>query len=617
MLACTSRKQIMRLRFFWLLACTPGLAMASSDLPPLVHDIGFSVLFAGALALLFNRFKIPSIAAFLVAGVIVGPIGAYLVTDPKSIDTIAQLGLVLLLFLIGLELDLRKLLSHGKTVIVSGLLQFPLCVLVGAALCKLLIWAMVFNPGPNSSYVPLYFGLVVAASSTLLVVKIMQESMQIDTTSGRIALSLLIFQDIWAIIVLALQPTLHDLQIGTIAISFLGIGILGTIAVLVAKYVLPICFGWIAKAPELLLGAAIAWCFGIVFLGGILGSIGQPLFGKELPLSVGPGMGALLAGASMASLPYSADVLSKVSSVKDFFVTLFFVALGMGIPMPDSGSVLIMALVLSAIVILTRYMIFFPLLYFTGLDRRNAFVSSTRLAQISEFSLVIAYLGLGLGHINSEFNSVIIFAFVITALLTPSMFKAADALHDRCGNLLTTLGFKLPQVVIEEPERHYKLALLGFHRLGASLLEELHQAEPDVMKDVLVVDFNVAGHHQATKHGCTVRYGDLSAPDSFTHLGIDRSSVVAIGIADDLLKGTNNGKLVQAVRRINPKATIIANALDADEAHRLYDLGADFVYLPHVGSAQGMLPAVVSAIEGGLHHYRTTKKACTVLPKTA
>ena len=149
--------------------------------------------------------------------------------------------------------------------------------------------------------------------------------------------------------------------------------------------------------------------------------------------------------------------------------------------------------------------------------------------------------------------------------------------------------------------------LLGFHRLGVALLDELRKSEPDVMNDILIVDFNITVHHEATKHGCTVRYGDLASPESFSHL--DKAGVVAIAVSDDLLKGTSNGKLVQAVRRMNPQATIIANALDPIEAHRLYNLGADFVYMPHVGSAQGLVPAISSALEGGLHHYRSEKEA--------
>ena len=358
-----------------------------------------------------------------------------------------------------------------------------------------------------------------------------------------------------------------------------------------------------------MLGAAMAWCFGVVFLGGGLDGITESIFGKNLHMNVGAGMGALIAGASLASLPYSTDVLGKVSAVKDFFVTLFFVGLGMGIPMPDGVAVLGLALILCLTVIAARYLVFFPLLYFTGLDRRNAFVSSTRLAQISEFSLVIAYLGVGLGHLTAEINSVIIFSFVITALLTPILFKAADDLHRRAGPLLSALGFKLPQTEIVEQEKTYKLVLLGYHRFAASLLEALYKSVPHLMEDTLVIDFNVSGHHHAAKHGVKVRYGDLANTDSFSHFGLDKANVIAIAVTDDLLKGTSNAKLLQALRRINPKATIIANAIDVDEAHRLYKLTADFVYMPHVTGAEGLMPAVCSALIGGLKHYRSQQEA--------
>jgi len=599
----------------WILLWVPAAAWAASDMPPLVQDIGISVLLAGALAILFNRFKIPSIAAFLVAGILAGPVGARLVTDPNNVNTIAQLGLVLLLFLIGLELDFRKILTHGKTILITGLLQFPLTVVFGIFAAKLLVLAglgsAVLEGGKESSYVPLYVGLILASSSTLIVAKLLQESFQLDTTSGRVSLTVLIFQDIWAVIVLALQPTLHQLQVNTILVSFLGIAVLAVAAVLFTKYVLPLCFAWIAKAPELILGAAVAWCFGVVFLGGSLGSMVEAMTGLHLPLAVGPGMGALIAGATLANLPYSTLILSKVGTVKDFFVTLFFVGLGMGIPVPDGPTVVLLALAFAVLAIAARYLVFLPLMYFSGLDRRNAFVASTRLAQISEFSLVIAYLGMGLGHISASLNSVIIFAFVITALITPILFKQADALHERLAPLLTRLGLKEPVVDDEAAEKTYRLALLGFHRLAASLLNELRKTEPKVLKEMLIVDFNVHIHGAIAKYGPTVRYGDLASPESFEHVGIDKAEVVAITVQDDLLKGTSNFKLVEAVRRLNPKATIIANAIDPEEATRLYEVGADFVYMPYVGSAQGLLPAVSSALVGGLHHYRSEKEAAS------
>jgi len=403
-----------------LLALFPVVAWASTGgLPSLVRDIGLCIVVAGLLAIVFVRLRIPEIAAYLVAGVLVGPIGTAIVTDPGNIETISELGLILLLYLIGLEIDVRKLLASGRILIVTGLLQYPLCVGFGFVVAKLLILAGIGGELLSDSYAPLYIGFVVAASSTLLVVKLFQETFQLDTEAGRIALGLLIFQDIWAIGVIAVQPNFSAPEAGPILLSFLGIGVLAVLAILIARFVIPIGFKWIAKKPEVIFAAAISWCFLIVLIGVYLDVLTSWFFNFNLHMSVGAEMGALIAGATIASLPYSTEIISKVSVVKDFFVTLFFVGLGMTIPMPDGVNVLILAGVLAVIAVLARYVVIFPLLYFTGLDRRNAMVTSVRLGQISEFSLVICFLGMQLGHISGELSSAVIFAFVITALFTP------------------------------------------------------------------------------------------------------------------------------------------------------------------------------------------------------
>lgn len=591
----------------------PVLA-AGGGLPPLVRDIGFSLLMAGLLAVLFSRLRIPPIAGFLVAGVLVGPAGAHMITDSHSIDTIAQLGLILLLFVIGLELDFRKILSSGKTLLIAGALQFPLCVLFGFVVAKVLVWLgiggalLLPEEAGGNAYAALYLGFVVAASSTLLVVKLFQETFQLDTAAGRISLGLLIIQDIWAIIVIAVQPNFDDPRIGPILFSFVGIGMLAALTVAIARYALPVVFRWIAKSPELVLVAAISWCFGIVFLGAGLGGLGH-LIDEEVSLTVGSGMSALIAGASIASLPYSIDVVSKVGVLKDFFVTLFFVALGMSIPVPDGFTVLLMALLFAVVAIAARYLVFFPLLYWTGVDRRNALVSSTRLAQISEFTLVVAYAGVGLGHISDEFNATVIFAFVLTALATPTLFRQADRIHDRLGPVLGRLGFADPAASREEQPEHFCLAILGFHRIASSLLHEIERTHPHLLRETLVVDYNVHLHEAITARGPTVRYGDLAHPGTLHHSGVDKADVVIVTIPDDLLKGTTNRKLVEIVRHMNPGARLIANAVRLQDAAALYEAGADYVFLSRVDSAQALMPAIDSALHNVLHQYRVTRES--------
>lgn len=593
-----------------LLLLSPAAWAAGGDMPSLVHDIGLSLLAAGVLGVIFTRLKIPSIAAFLLAGVLVGPIGLKQVTDPANVDTIAQLGFILLLFLIGLEIDFKKILGSGKAIIVTGLLQYPLTILFGALSVKLLVWLGIGGSTlAESPYAALYLGVVVAGSSTLLVVKLFQEHFELDTVPGRLALGILIFQDIWVIVAILIQPNLQNPELSLIAMSFLGILLLSLITVIIALSVVGRAFTWIAKTPEMTLLGALAWCFVVVFIGINLDSFFEITYGRNFHMSVGPGMAALIAGASIANLPSSTEIITKVATVKDFFITLFFVALGISIPMPESFNVIIVAVVLAIIAILARQLIFFPLFYFTGVDQRNAQVSSIRLAQISEFGLVIAFLGVQLGHLSPALTSSVIFAFVITALATPLLYGRAYELHSWMRPFLEKLGFKSPPEQSDEERKGYKLALLGFHRDASSLLYNLSQNDPELLKETLVIDFNVALHEAIRKTGATVKYGDLANPETLHHLGLNQCQVIVCTIPDDLLRGIDNRGLVHVVREMAPNSAIIANAIATDAIAQVYAAGANYVYLNRFEAAWTLQRAIKAGIEQQIDEFRDTRQS--------
>jgi Kef-type K+ transport system membrane component KefB len=593
---------------YWLpamLLCTSNVFAAGGEMPSLVHDIGISLLTAGVLAVIFTRLKIPSIAAFLVAGVIIGPVGFKQVTDPVNIDTIAQLGFILLLFLIGLEINFKKILNSGKAIIISGLLQYPLTILFGAAAVKLMIWLGIGGTLlSGNEYATIYIGVIIAGSSTLLVVKLFQEHFELDTEPGRLALGILIFQDIWVIVAILIQPNIENPEIGPIMMSFLGIVILAGLATIASRFVVGRAFHWIAKTPELTLMGALAWCFLIVFIGTNLDAFTELLFGINMHMAVGSGMGALIAGAGIANLPHSTEIITKVSTVKDFFITLFFVALGVSIPAPESMDVIVLAVAIAVTAILARQFVFFPLFYFSGVDQRNAEVSSIRLAQISEFGLVIAFLGVKFGHMSPTLSSAVIFAFVITALTTPLLYSKAYSIHGWVRPALEKLGFKAPPELKVREGAQYKLALLGFYREASSLLFNLAQDDPELVKHTLVVDFNAALHRKIATTGATVKYGDLSNPDTLEHLGLSRTRVIVCTVPDDVLRGIDNCSLVRLVREMAPSAIIIANAINLRDIDSIYQSGADYVYMSRLEVADALHSAIDQALQDRIEIYR-------------
>jgi Kef-type K+ transport system membrane component KefB len=554
---------------------------AGGGVSPLVGDLGLCLVAAAVLAIAFVKLRIPAIAALLGAGVLLGPAGLEAIGDRASIDTIANLGLTLLLFVIGLEVNLKSLLASGKTLVVTGGLQVPITLAAGTGV--FLVVGLQFYPA-------LYLGVACAFSSTLLVVKYLQEHLKLDTVAGRLAVGLLIFQDIWAIVFLALQPSFANPSILPIAKTFGGTLVVAVVATLVARFLLSRAFHVVARSPELVVTLALGWCFGVGLAG--------------VHLSVSMEMGALIAGATIATSPYAYEVVSRVVHLRDFFVTLFFVGLGMSIPVPESASVILLAAIVAVIAIVLRYLVFLPLLYTTGLDRRNSVSVSTKLAQVSEFCLVIAYLGSQLGHISGETVSIVIFAFVITALATPILFAASDRLYARLRPVLDLVGIRSrgvkPEAEGSEPPR---LVLLGFHRIGSALLADLERLHADLLPATLVVDTNTSIHAEIQRRGAQVLYGDIASVEVMRHAGVDGAEVIVSTVPDELLKGTSNAQLVKQLRQLAPNAVIIANCTKVSQVNAIRTAGADHVFRISSEVALGILPAIYAALNAGLPSY--------------
>ena len=586
--------------------CGPAMA-SGSELPPLVHDIGIAFLLSGLLAIVFARIRVPAVAGYILGGVLAGPLLLKLVTEPENIRTISELGFVLLLFIIGLEIDVTKIIRSGRAIILSGLLSVPLVAAYGVAIgLGLGALGLSYLIGPGLGVV--YIGLAVAMSSTLLVVKLFQETFELDTVPGRLALGLLVMEDLWAIVIILLQPSLTHPEPLAILASFGGIGLLAVVTLIVARTAMPIAFRWIAKVPEVILVGAVAWCFGVVFVGGAFDSITETLFGANWHLSVGSGMGALIAGATIASLPYSTEIITKMNVVKDFFITLFFVSLGMSIPMPGGVDVVVLGVIIAVIAVSARQVVLFPMLYLNGVDQRSAEVTSLRMAQISEFSLVVTFLGVKLGHLSDDLATSIILAFVMTTLLTPVLFKSAYPLHAMLAPLLRRLGFRDPSGEAAQDSEEWKLAFLGFHRVASSLLHDLSRADPERVKETLVVDFAVNLHDRIRETGAEVEYGDLANADTLHHAGISKARLIVSTVPDDLLRGIDNATLVANVRRINPTAVIIANAVRLADVPGIYAAGADYVFLSRIDTAAALNDAISSALNGTLGEYRLARE---------
>jgi Kef-type K+ transport system membrane component KefB len=547
----------------------------------LLAAISVSIVAAAALAFGARRLGQPLLLGYLAAGAILGPhLGFGVITDEESIELIAEIGLILLLFIIGLEINVPRLLQAGRTITVSGLLQVPICV----GLAWLCLGAVAQATG--GPFDRLYLAVASSLSSTLIVVKLLSDKFELATFGGRVTLGVLVFQDLFAIAFIAFQPSLeHPAPLVLLRSLAAGAGLLA-VAALAARFVLPTYFRAIAKSPELMLVSTMAWCFLLAWAAGWAG--------------LSTAMGALIAGVVIASFPYGIEVASRISGVRDFFLTLFFVALGLKIPRP-SLLLLLSALGGAAFVIASRFVAMYPLFALLRLDTRTAGVVAINLGQISEFSLVIFALGVKLGHVSGPASSLILYAVLLTAVLSTYGILYNHALATALAELLERLG--LPRWLggataapaEESPDSHAAdrdLFLLGVSREGLAFVQHLERVNPAMKDRIVAIDFNPEMLERLDAHGVTHHYGDISNPETLRHAGVERARVVVSGISDWFLKGTSNLQILRQVRGMAPAAHVVVTADSLEVAGRLYTEGADYVLVPPTLAAEHLYPIV-------------------------
>ena len=556
----------------------------------LLTSIGISIIAATVLAYLANLIKQPLLLAVIAAGAAIGPqFGLGLVRSKDDISIISEMGLILLLFMIGLELDLKKIKESGKSLIVTGILQFVLCVAMGLGFFLLLGFTIgepyeyrIFGVKVlGGEYDLLYLAVCISLSSTAIVVKLLYEKFELDTLAGRLTLGVLVFQDIWAIVMLSIQPTLSNPRLLNLLWSFAEGLLLVVISLLLSKYLLGYIFRKIAKLPELMLVASLAWCF---FISGIASYF-------DLSLE----MGALIAGAAISTFPYNAEIIAKIVSIRDFFITLFFVGLGMTIPNPlDNLGMLKLAGVAALFVIATRFFSVFPILYWLKNGNRVSLLTSINLSQISEFALVITALGIKYQHIVPDIQTLIIYIFVMTSISSTYMIKSSHFLQNYLSKVLIRIGIKdIHESQREEVSGPPKdIALLGFFRIASSFLQEIEEESPNLLQKLLVVDYNPVVYRKLHDLGVKVVYGDISHLETLHHAGIEDAKLVLSTISDDILVGTNNLKIIGLMKKLCPQAKIIVTAESPGAALKLYQEGADYVLLPNMVAGRHLVAIV-------------------------
>ncbi len=551
----------------------------------LVTDIAICIIAAWVVAVISQVAKQPLLLAYLVAGFAVGPNGFQWVTNPDSITTISEIGLSLLLFMIGLEIDLKKMMSAGRTITLTSGVQILGCLLIG--------WLAFSFLGPaKNNLEALYLAVAAAMSSTVIIVKILYDKRELETLVGRVTLGVLVMQDIATILFLAVQPNLKHPTANVMLVAVWHVILLLAVAFLASRFMLPHVFKFIARLPELVLVGALAWCFAMAG------------FADYLKLSTA--MGALIAGVMLSTFPYTLDVAAKVTSLRDFFVTLFFVGLGMIIPVPTL-TVVLWTIFVCLVLIGTRLATVFPVLYSMKQGYRVSLLPAINLCQMSELSLVLLTLGKASGDVSDNIIGIAAFSFAFLAVGSTYAIIGNDTLLRKATVLFKKLelhDLDHTAFLTRADAKLRRICLLGFSWTASSLLAEIERNRPDLVPEICVIDFNPVVHEKLKAKNVFAVYGDITARDVLHHAGASHAEVIVCSLPNMVLKGANNLKILRQLRELNPHGQIIVHAELLSDIPGLYAAGANYVTVPRLLEAGDLLQVVAAAEKKTLAHKR-------------
>ena len=517
-------------------------------------ELSIVILIAVVVAGIVRLLRQPLIIGYILTGIIVSPYFLNIVKSTDAIATFAQIGIVLLLFMVGLNLNPKIIKDVGKVSLVTGVGQVIFTSLVGFFIGQLLGF---------STIVSIYIAIALTFSSTIIIMKLLSDKGDLETRYGRIAIGFLIIQDLIVIVILMVISSIPaGINFTTLALETVlkGVGVL-LLLFLISVYIFPQLTKAIAKSQEFLLLFSIGWCFAIASLFYYLN------FSIEA--------GALLAGITLSLSPYHYEIGSKMKPLRDFFIILFFILLGSQMIFTNISQYIIPIIIFSIFILIGNPLIVMVLMGLLGYTKRNSFLAGLTVAQISEFSLILVALGVKVGHLTTDILSLVTIIGLITIAGSTYLILYANKIYPYLSKYLGIFERKGKKV---DEHRYikdgiYDIILFGYDRVGYDILESFKK----IKKKFLVIDYNPETITKLAKEDFDCKYGDVSDSELLNELNFSKIKMVVSTIHNL----DTNLLLINKIRDSNKKTIITVVSHQIDEAIKLYDAGATYVLMPH------------------------------------
>lgn len=525
--------------------------MDVSLLKDVVIMLGLSVV----VLLLFNLIRMPSILAFFVSGIVIGPHGLGLIGSVSQVELIAELGIIFLLFTIGMDFSLDKFSQIKRYAVIGGSLQ------VGITVLAVFLVSLAMGLPISES---IFIGLLVSFSSTAIILRLLQEKKQLDSIHGRTALGILIFQDLAVVVVILLTPLLSGANSSALEnwpqLLALGVGLI-VLTLVSGRWLVPELLHFIArfKRRDLFLLTIIVICFGVTWITSNLG--------------LSTALGAFLAGLIISNSEYKHQAMGNILPFQDIFLSLFFISIGMLLNIGFVIENLPLIIVLTVAVILLKSVIAGAVAAILGLSFRVMVLVGLMLSQIGEFSFILAAVGVEYNIISDSFFQLILSVTIMTMSLTPFFKDRAHQISNYLEKILPVPDrvlsgtYSLPQPRETPPEDH--LIIVGFGVNGKNMARAAQQAKIPYV----VVELNPQIVRRKKTMGEPIYYGDASQPTVLNQLNVSEARIMVVAISDPV----GSRKIVDMARKLNSNLYIIVRTRYIYEMEQLHSLGADEV----------------------------------------
>jgi len=450
--------------------------------------------------------KQPVIVSYIFVGILLGPSFFDLVAYEDEIELLAKLGIAILLFLVGLKLDIGLIRSTGLVALLTGVGQVVFTSIIG----YFIVIALGFDVVSA-----LYIAVALTFSSTIIIVKLLSDKREIDQLHGQIAVGFLIVQDILVVVAMVVivtigSPGSTDSPPQALLITFISSLVFLLAVAVLSKYVLPRLLDWLSSSQELTLLFGVGWAMSLAAVSAGLG----------LSMEIG----AFVAGVALASTQYRESISAKMISLRDVLILFFFIQLGSSLTFADAIDQLVPAIILSAFILIGNPIIVLIIMGLMGYRAKVSFKAGLAVAQISEFSLILIALGYSLGQVDEAVLSLVTVIGIITITLSTYLILYSDQIYNKLAPALKIFERKKPESSVNEQnqEVRYDAIVIGAGRLGGSVVSGLLKKGGQL----LVVDQSAEALKKIRERNCTVLFGDINDPEFASSLPLHEADAV-------------------------------------------------------------------------------------------